>query len=256
MFLPGYGYYLKTAASLQWDEAAVELHDDAAAWPAVAPARRERLLTLLAGFCVGEASVATEIEPFAAASADPVAAECFRAQARDEARHARFFDRVAAEVACQGVPATERWQMLRARLDPAFLDLFERQLPAVARNLAAGTSALDSAVALYHLVLEGVVFTAGQLALLELLEADDKLPGFRSGVELVLRDERWHVGFGTRALDLLDTSPYVLEDLRCAAEPMVAAWGDAVPAALQQRVVALHRRRLSAARLTTQEAMT
>ena len=50
------------------------------------------------------------------------------------------------------------------------------------------------AVGVYHMVLEGVVFTAGQLALLELV--DDRLPGLREGTELVLRDERWHVGFG------------------------------------------------------------
>ena len=29
---------------------------------------------------------------------------------------------------------------------------------------------------------------------------DDRLPGLREGMELVLRDERWHVGFGTRCL--------------------------------------------------------
>ena len=48
------------------------------------------------------------------------------------------------------------------------------------------------------MILEGVVFTAGQLALLDLL--DDRLPGLQRGTELVLRDERWHVGFGARCL--------------------------------------------------------
>ena len=47
-------------------------------------------------------------------------------------------------------------------------------------------------------VLEGVVFTAGQYALLERL--DPRLPGLRHGTELVLRDGRWHVDFGTRCL--------------------------------------------------------
>ena len=55
------------------------------------------------------------------------------------------------------------------------------------------------AVGLYHMVLEGVVFTAGQYALLEILDKD-RLPGLYEGMELVLRDEKWHIGFGTRCL--------------------------------------------------------
>ena len=58
-------------------------------------------------------------------------------------------------------------------LSPEFLALFEVRLP------VAASSAPGEAVGLYHMVLEGVVFTAGQLALLDLL--DDRLPGLRSG---------------------------------------------------------------------------
>jgi ribonucleoside-diphosphate reductase beta chain len=249
VFLPGYRHYLETAASLQWDETSIDLARDAAVWPQLEHSRREQLLTLIAGFCVGEASVAAEIEPFAAAAGDPVAAGCFRAQARDEARHARFFDRVAVEVAVPDVSEAERRALLRARLEPAFLDVFERRLPAAARGLAASSRSLSSAVALYHLMLEGVVFTAGQLALLDLLERDDALPGLRAGVELVLRDERWHIGFGARSLELLQPGAAVLGELRDTAESLVEAWGDAVSPALKQRVAALHRRRLSAAGL-------
>ena len=49
------------------------------------------------------------------------------------------------------------------------------------------------------MLLEGVVFDAGQQALLDDL-ADGALPGVREGVERVERDERWHVGFGLRCL--------------------------------------------------------
>jgi hypothetical protein len=48
-------------------------------------------------------------------------------------------------------------------------------------------------------VLEGVVLLAGQNAMLDTLDRlSVGLPGVRRGVELVLRDERWHIGFGTR----------------------------------------------------------
>jgi ribonucleoside-diphosphate reductase beta chain len=254
VFRPSYGYFLQTAASLQWDEAAVDLAADRAAWPALAPERRERLTVLLAGFCVGEASVADELEPFVASAPEPRAGACFRAQARDEARHARFFDRVAEEVS--GVPgagADERRLALRPLVGPSFLELFEERLPRAARELAGHGDGLGEAVAFYHLLLEGVVFTAGQLAMLEDLEADGALPGLRRGVELVLRDERWHIGFGTRALTLVGASPGTLACLVAEADAALAAWGGTVSPELRARVVEMSRRRLRAARLSSRE---
>ena len=98
MFVEGYGHFLRTAASLRWDEEAVDLSADARAWPALDPRLRGHLVRLLAGFCVGEAAVASELGPFAGAAHDPDAAACFEVQVLDEARHARFFDRFTAEV--------------------------------------------------------------------------------------------------------------------------------------------------------------
>jgi ribonucleoside-diphosphate reductase beta chain len=175
-----YEHFLGIAASVQWDERAISLRADAQAWPTVADAR---LASLVAGFCVGEAGVAEHLSVFASGPA----AACFEAQVRDEERHARFFARYAAAVGL-GDP--------RSLVSQAFLELFEVRLP------AAVAEAPGEAVGLYHMVLEGVVFTAGQLALLDLV--DDRLPGLRAGVELVLRDERWHVGFGARCLADLD----------------------------------------------------
>jgi ribonucleoside-diphosphate reductase beta chain len=246
-FLPGYGHFVRTAASLQWDEAAVDLRPDAEAWPELSPSRRRRILALLAGFWVGETRVAEQLEPFAAATRDATAGTCFRLQARDEARHARFFDRAAAEVArVPGAEASERGEALRPLVDPAFLSLFEERLPRVARELAGDADGLGGAIALYHLVLEGVVFSAGQLAMLALLEEDEALPGLRRGVELVLRDERWHIGFGARSLALIGASPEAAAGLLAAAEPALDAWGDVVDPPLRARVLELHRRRLRA----------
>jgi hypothetical protein len=85
------------------------------------------------------------------------------------------------------------------------VDLFESDLRGSAAELAEDSEELGGAVALYHLVLEGIVFTAGQLAFLALLEEDDALPGVRRGLELVLRVERWHMGFDARLLELVGT---------------------------------------------------
>jgi ribonucleoside-diphosphate reductase beta chain len=239
--IAGYQHFLGLASRVQWDEATIDLSADAAAWPALPPEERARLQTLIAGFCVGEAGVAAHLAPFAAVAENPLAAACFRAQERDERRHEAFFARVAREVV--GV-APER---LREHLPAAFLELFEVRLPALARDLAAGEGDLAGAVGLYHMVLEGVVFTAGQLALLAAL--DDRLPGLRRGAELVLRDERWHVGFGTRCLQ--DARPDAGAEAAILAEGERAAalWApehaEHVVSTLRRRLRTMRRERVT-----------
>jgi ribonucleoside-diphosphate reductase beta chain len=247
--IAGYEHFAALARRLQWDEAAIDLAPDAAAWPELPAEIRERLLGLLAGFCVGEASVADELAPFASAAVDPGAGACFRAQEGDERRHAAYFDRVMAEVC--GVPgacAAGRRIAVRGVLPAGFLELFEERLPAVARDLGDGRTDLERAVGLYHMVLEGVVFTAGQIAVLELLEDVPCLPGIRTGVELVLRDERWHVGFGTRCLQDADPSPEALDAVVREGIAAARVWHEVVGEPVAAKVVAMLHRRLSAVR--------
>jgi ribonucleoside-diphosphate reductase beta chain len=94
-----YDTFVILAETLQWDEAAIDFAADKAAWPALGDQENVRLLGLIAGFCIAEAAVSGHLGSFQAAACDEWVAACFRAQARDEFRHARFFDRVAAEVA-------------------------------------------------------------------------------------------------------------------------------------------------------------
>jgi ribonucleoside-diphosphate reductase beta chain len=162
-----------------------------------------------------------------ACSGAHTAAACFQAQQRDEQRHARFFARYAEAVGL-GDP--------RAVLAPAFLELFEVRLP------EAVAGAPGEAVGLYHMVLEGVVFTAGQLALLDLL--DDRLPGLREGTELVLRDERWHVGFGARCLADLDyDEAAILDEGSRAAALWAPEYAERVVEGLRSRLRAVRRQR-------------
>jgi ribonucleoside-diphosphate reductase beta chain len=247
--IAGYEHFAGLASRLQWDEAAIDLRPDAGAWPGLDAPTRERLLALLAGFCVGEASVADELRPFADAADDPHAQACFLAQEGDERRHAAFFDRVMRDVcAVPGADAARRRDAARGLVPAGFLELFDERLPAVARDLGAGGTDLGRAVGLYHMVLEGVVFTAGQMAVLDLLEERPELPGIRAGVELVLRDERWHVGFGTRCLDDAAPAPEALEAVVREGTAAARVWQDVVGEALAAKVVAMLHRRLSAVR--------
>jgi ribonucleoside-diphosphate reductase beta chain len=249
-------FFSQIVARLQWNPMAIDLTADAAAWPQLAPERRRRLLTLLAGFCVAEDAVAEQLTPFAdaargakLASQESLMAWVFFLQRRDEQRHAKLFDRIGAEVlGLPGATAAERRQAARTHATPALLELFEQRLPHVAAELAAGHTGLAEGVSLYHMLLEGVVFDAAQQAVLDEL-ADGVLPGVREGVARVERDERWHVGFGLRCLVEARPSADVLAGLLDEAEEAAAVWGDAVPAAVRAGSARKVAHRLHAARL-------
>jgi ribonucleoside-diphosphate reductase beta chain len=235
-------FFSRVAARKQWDAAAIDLALDARAWPELPDERRHRLMTLLAGFCVAEDAVAEQLTPFGdavrretLASQESLVAWTFSLQRRDEQRHARLFDRIAAEVLrLPGETPAERRAAAREYTTPAILELFEEQLPTIAAELAAGQTGLGEGVSLYHMLLEGVVFNAGTHALLDDL-ADGALPGVREGVERIERDERWHVGFGLRCLIESQPSQGLIDDLVARAGAAAAAWGDAVPAAIRER---------------------
>ncbi len=254
-------FFSRVAARKQWDAAAIDFAPDARAWPELPDERRHRLMTLLAGFCVAEDAVAEQLTPFAdaarretLASQESLVAWTFSLQRRDEARHARLFDRIAAEVLrLPGETPAERRAAAREYATPAILELFEERLPTMAAELAAGQTGLGEGVSLYHMLLEGVVFNAGTQALLDDL-ADGALPGVREGAKRVERDERWHVGFGLRCLIESQPSQELIDDLVARAGAAAAAWGDAVPAATREQSAHKVAHRLHVAGLTRTHA--
>jgi len=243
-----YDSFVILAETLQWDEAALDFVPDKEAWPALGDTENARLLGLIAGFCIAESAVSGHLGSFQAAASDDWVAACFRAQARDEHRHARFFDRVAAEVAAvPGAGIAARLDVLRTLVSPELVALFEERLPATALRLAEDREGLTAAVGLYHMVLEGVVLLAGQNALLDTLDhLSVRLPGVRRGVELVLRDERWHIGFGTRLVQGAGLGPGEVEELVTLGQAAAGAWGDLVSPEAAERSANMHRNRLRA----------
>jgi ribonucleoside-diphosphate reductase beta chain len=249
-------FFSRLVARLQWNPGAIDFTADARHWQELPAERRDRLMTILAGFCVAEEAVAEQLSPFAdaarratLASQETLMAWVFFLQRRDEQRHAVLFDRIAAEVLdLPGADAGERREAARAHVPAAFLELFEERLPAMASELAAGRTGLGQGVSLYHMLLEGVVFDAGQAALLEDL-ADGMLPGVREGIERVERDERWHVGFGLRCLIETEPSTEALDDLLNRAAEAAETWGDAIPADVRQCSARKVAHRLHAAQL-------
>jgi ribonucleoside-diphosphate reductase beta chain len=254
-------FFAGIVARRQWDADAIDLAEDAGAWPALPAERRRRLTTLLAGFRVAEDAVAEQLESFgdaayhtSMASDETLMAWVFFLQRRDEQRHALLFDRIAAEVlGLPGATPAERRAAARCHVPAAMLELFEVRLPALAAELAAGRAGLGEGVGLYHMVLEGIVFDAGQHTLLDDL-ANGALPGVREGVGRVELDERWHIGFGLRCLVESRPSPDVIDGVLAGAADAVAVWGDAVPPATRERTLRMAARRLSVAGLTDARA--
>jgi ribonucleoside-diphosphate reductase beta chain len=243
-----YDSFVILAESLQWDEATIDFAPDKAAWPALDDTENAQVLGLIAGFCIAESAVSGHLGSFRAAASDHWVAACFRAQARDEYRHARFFDRVAAEVAAvPGADIAARQDVLRTLVSPELVALFEERLPATALRLAEDREGLTAAVGLYHMVLEGVVLLAGQNAMLDTLDRlSVGLPGVRRGVELVLRDERWHIGFGTRLVQGAGLGHDEVEALLALGQAAAGAWGDLVSPDAAGKAARIHQTRLRA----------
>src|SRR5215216_6687709 len=120
-------FFSGVVARLQWDARAIDLAPDARAWPRLPAARRRRLTTLLAGFCVAEDAVSEHLAPFADAargatlpSQESLMAWVFFLQRRDEQRHAQLFDRIAGEVlGLPGAAPAERRAAARTEAPPA-----------------------------------------------------------------------------------------------------------------------------------------
>lgn len=247
--ITGYGHFVQLAESLQWEEREIDISADRRAWSRMTTDEHGRVLGLVAGFVIAETAVSGHLGSYQAAAHDESMEAAFRAQARDEARHARFFDLVAAEVA--GIPGEStalRRDALRTHVGAELVDLFEVRLPATAQQLAEDHGRLTAAVGLYHMVIEGVVLLAGQHAMLDTLEClSVPMPGLRKGMELVLRDERWHIGFGSRIVQSADIGEDEAAALLEQGETAAKVWGELITSDAIETAVRQHRRRLKAA---------
>ena len=158
----------------------IDLSADARAWPQAAD---EQITELVAGFCVGEAGVAEHL------------ARVRRRRRRGVLRRpaARRGAPCAVLRPLRGGRRADRPARARA---PRFLELFDERLPEAARGGARrGRRALPHGPGGRGLHRRPVRAARPR-----------RRPAARAaeGIELVLRDERWHVGFGTRCLADLD----------------------------------------------------
>jgi ribonucleotide reductase beta subunit family protein with ferritin-like domain len=162
-------------------------------------------------FLHGEDAVADSLSPFIDAAPRAEQRYFLATQQVDEARHAVFFARFMNEVAGIGGDLATSLEATRPQLTWGFRQVFER-LTRVTDELRRDRSRpkLAQAVALYHVIVEGVLAQPGQHFIESYLEHGELLPGFRSGMRNVALDEQRHIGFGVTLLAEL-----VREDPEC-----------------------------------------
>ncbi|OLE38349.1 MAG: hypothetical protein AUG48_02140 [Actinobacteria bacterium 13_1_20CM_3_68_9] len=187
-----------------WRAHELDFSVDREHWLATPSEAQRHTAWTLGSFYVGEERVTADLAPFLLAAPSGEIEAFLATQLVDEARHAVFFDRFAAEV--MALSADD----LRGRLrdtEDTMLDawhfLFDDALRGVAKRLLARPNDLElfvEGIVTYHMVTEGVLAMTGQRTILQYTAEHGLYPGFRRGFSLVERDEHRHIAFGVRFL--------------------------------------------------------
>jgi putative sterol carrier protein len=216
--MPSYRELYLRWERLNWAVSDLDFSRDRDDWLALDQHHRDRLLWTLAAFYVAEQRVAATLTPYVAAAPLLEQKIFLTTQCVDEARHAMFFDRWFQEVIAAGDgDLSKRLKSSRQWVGPGFAPLFDVYLEDVTSQLRDDPTDLRhfaKAMAVYHLVIEGVLALTGQKFILQWARAEQILPGFRAGFTAVARDESRHVAFGTRVIkDLLEQDASLIEPI-------------------------------------------
>ena len=158
----------------------------------------------MSSFYIGEERVAADLAPFVLAAPSGEIEMFLSTQLVDEARHAVFFDRWAAEVmAMSADDMRSRLKEAESTMLGAWHFLFDDSLRDVAQRLLKRPDDLElfvEGIVIYHMVTEGVLAMTGQRSILSYCERHSIYPGFHKGFSLVEQDEHRHIAFGVRFL--------------------------------------------------------
>ena len=200
-----------------WSATAIDFTVDKEHWRTkLDDTQRESALWNYALFLVGEEAVTRTLTPVLDAAPEHAQQIFLTTQIVDEARHHVFFDRFMREVAGQGTNTSSTLQAMERHLTWGFKQVFgelERVTDALRRK-PKDRPLLAQSIALYHVIVEGVLAIPGQHFIQRYVEKLDILPGFSQGITNVSRDESRHVAFGIKFLGELVRSS---QECRAAA---------------------------------------
>ena len=186
-----------------WSATAIDFTIDADQWQTkLTEHQREAALWNYAMFLVGEEAVARTLTPVLDAAPGFPESIFLTTQIVDEARHHVFFDRFMREVAGHGRDTHSTLKAVEDNLTWGFKQVFGEldRLTEALRKKPKDRPLLTQTIALYHVVIEGVLAIPGQHFIQRYVEKLDILPGFTAGITNVSRDESRHVAFGIKFL--------------------------------------------------------
>ena len=189
------------------------------------------IISIIAVFFQGEASVTDTLAPYIMAMPDEEMRFYVTTQLVDESRHTIFFDRFFKEVLdVDDERIEERLLLAQQFMKPSMRFILIDSLTDMARRLQCdpqNRALLVEGVTLYHVIAEGTMALAGQRRLLEQFRQKNLFPAFRGGFTAVARDESRHVLFGVKFLrDMLHQDA-------CYGEVIQAAVHTYAPAAIE-----------------------
>lgn len=186
-----------------WSAAAIDLSIDKEHWrDRLGEQQRHAALWNYAMFLVGEEAVARTLTPVIDAAPGFQETIFLTTQVVDEARHHVFFDRFMREVASQGSDIKSTLDEADRYLTWGFRQVFAEldRVTEALRKRPNEKALLAQTIALYHIVVEGMLAIPGQHFIQRYVKKMDILPGFRHGIDNVSRDESRHVAFGIKFL--------------------------------------------------------
>jgi len=178
-------------------------------------------------FLVGEEAVARTLTPVLDAAPGFPESIFLTTQIVDEARHHVFFDRFMREVVGIGRDTASTLEEMEPYLTWGFKSVFAEleKVTEALRKKPKDRPLLTQSIALYHLVVEGMLAIPGQHFIKRYVDKLEILPGFAEGIRNVSRDESRHVAFGVKFLGELVRDP----ECRSAA---IELWDQMLPYAV------------------------
>lgn len=186
------------AKRLIWNPQDLDFSTDRADWQTLSPREHDLIRRALGLFLGGEEAVTNDLAPLTIAlrrEGGHLEETMFiTTQLFEEAKHVEFF---AAALDALGEPIPDR----AALAGPSYTALFAELERALSTLLTDSSRAAQAtAVASYHIVIEGVLAETGYYGIFRALRDRGLLPGLTRGLELVQRDEARHVAFGLHLL--------------------------------------------------------
>lgn len=214
-----------------WSARSLDFSQDAVDWrEKVTDQQRAAILWIYAMFLDGEESVTVTLAPFLNAVAGYEDRIFLATQIADEARHHVFFDRFLREVCQIGQDYRSTLEATRPQLSWGYTQVFT-ELDHVADRLRRNPHSLPllaQGIAIYHLVVEGMLAHTGQHYLRDFAQKNNLFPGFGQGIHMTSRDESRHIAFGIQFLRELATASPVCKAAAISMLNRILPWAAGV----------------------------